>query len=402
MVSRSAKVGQAFGSKGVLNKAAKSIGGVEEVGAPGVEEATNDSAALGTGTAGALKFATNRKTLHMYDGTEWDRIAGGTDAAPVIIEDAEDNSVGALSTDSSRIKFKVADPEGFPISYSISYMRDSDKVFFGNESSNLPPFLAHPAIITKADSGRATYKFISRTAESDGSGNATTDLYKARYFGTDGARHAVSTKSIQLAFSLAVVFDPSIAGWTNMSGEGNGTNIDQYHFQGTNSTYTARTTGTLGSGKKYMEMKFTTGIGNYPMIGIGDAGAAANAYSYDAHNARYLYYNNRIYQGGGNPGITGSWSNGTVLGFAWDTDIGDIWFSVENDWGSRDPNDAIGTSGTDYYSWSSSNFKTNYVANGKVGMCFVCTNGSSGGNWKGIIQRGSTLKYTPPSGFTSQ
>ena len=82
MVSRSAKVGQAFGSKGVLSKATAAV--VEEVGGGGVEEASNDSAALGTGTAGALKFAANRKTLHMYDGTEWDRITGGTDAAPVI------------------------------------------------------------------------------------------------------------------------------------------------------------------------------------------------------------------------------------------------------------------------------------------------------------------------------
>ena len=139
------------------------------------------------------------------------------------------------------------------------------------------------------------------------------------------------------------------------------------------------------------------------MIGIGDHGAAANAYSYNNNNSVYLYYNNTIYPGGGSPSISGSWSNGTVIGLAWDTDIGDIWFSVENDWGSRDPNDSnTGTSGVDYYSWGYGNFTTNYVANGKVGMCFVCTNGSSGGNWKGIIQRGSTLKYAPPTGFTSQ
>ncbi len=391
MVSRSAKVGQAFGSKGVLSKASAAV--VEEVGGGGVEEASNDSAALGTGTAGALKFATNRKTLHMYDGTEWDRIAGGTDAAPVVVTDAVNQSVAALATDSARTTFKVLDPEGFPISYSISYMRDSDKVFFGNESSNLPPFLAHPTVITKATDGTATYKFFTRTSESDGSGNATTDTYKARYFGTDGARHAVSTKDFSLAFSVGVVFDASLAGW-------NAGGTDTYTFSGSNSTYTARTTGTLQEGKKYMEMKFTSSIGNYPMIGLGDAGAAANAYSYGGNDARYLYYNNTIYPGGGSPGISGSWTNGTVIGLAWDTSNGDVWFSRENDWGSRDPNDSnTGVSGVDYYSWGP---LTNYVSNGKVGICFVCTNGSSGGYWTGIIQRGSTLKYTPPTGFTSQ
>lgn len=399
MVSRSARVGQAFGSKGVLNNAAKST--VEAVAGGGVTTANNDSAGLGSGAAGDLKFATNRKTLHMYDGTEWDRIAGGTDAAPVITEDAPTVNVAALSTDSARVKFKVTDPEGFPISYSISYMRDSDKVFFGNESSNMPPFLAHPAIITKADSGRATYRFITRTTESDGNGNATTDLYKARYFGTDGARHAVSTKDFQLAISVGVNFDISLSGWNDMSGEGNGTNTDQYSFGGGTGTYPYSSR--LGLGKKYMEMKFTTSIGNYPMIGIGDDGHTGRVYHYNNQNSRYLYYNNTIYPGGGSPSISGSWSNGTVIGLAWDTDEGDIWFSVENDWGSRDPNDSnTGQSSVDYYSWGHGDFKTNYAANGKVGMVFVCTNGSSGGSWKGIIQRGSTLKYAPPTGFSSQ
>ena len=390
MVSRSARVGQAFGSKGVLNNAAKAE--VEAVAGGGVTTSSNDSTGLGTGVAGDLKFATNRKTLHMYDGTEWDRIAGGTDASPVITEDAPLVSVAALATDSQRVNFKVTDPEGFPISYSISYMRDSDKVFFGNESSNMPPFLAHPAIITKATDGTATYRFLTRQTESDGNGNSTKDLYKARYFGTDGARHAVSTKDFSLAFSSGVVFDPSLTGWNDMSGEGNGTNVDQYHFTGTNSTYTARSTGTLSEGKKYMEMKFTTGIGNYPMIGLGDAGAAANAYSYGGTDARYIYFNNTIYPGGGAMGISSSnWISGTVIGLAWDTDTGESWFAVENDWGNRDPNSNAG--------WGPFN---SYVANGKVGICFVCTNGSSGGNWKGIIQRGDTLKYSPPTGFTSQ
>jgi len=396
MVSRSARVGQAFGSKGVLNNAAKAE--VETVAGGGVTTSSNDSAGLGSGAPGDLKFATNRKTLHMYDGTEWDRIAGGTDAAPVITEDAPAVTVEALGTDSARVKFKVTDPEGFPISYSISYMRDSDKVFFGNESSNMPPFLAHPAIITKADSGRATYRFITRQTESDGSGNSTTDLFKARYFGTDGARHAVSTKDFQLAFSVGVTFDISLSGWNDMSGEGNGTNTDQYSFSGGTGTYPYSSN--LASGRKYMEMKFTTSIGNYPMIGLGDAGQTDRNYNYNYNDSRYLYYNNTIYPGGGSPGISGSWSNGTVIGLAWDTDTGDVWFSTENNWGSRDPNDSnTGTGGVDWFSWGP---LTDYVSNGKVGICFVCTNGSSGGAFKGVIQRGDSLKYAPPTGFSTQ
>ena len=62
MVSRSARVGQAFGSKGVLNNAAKAE--VEAV-AGGVEPVANE-AALGTGNTGDLKFATATKSAFLY------------------------------------------------------------------------------------------------------------------------------------------------------------------------------------------------------------------------------------------------------------------------------------------------------------------------------------------------
>ena len=197
MSTRSFKLAKILGATGTIKATAldsNAVGG-------GVKLAENDSADLGTGAAGDLKFASNRKTLHLYDGTEWERIAGGQDADPVVITDASEAAIQSLSTDSHRQTFKVADPEGFPISYSISYMRDSDKVFFTNDSSNLPPPLAHPAIITKATDGTATYRFLTRTTESDGSGYTTKDLYKARYMGSDGARQVVSTKDFKLQFA---------------------------------------------------------------------------------------------------------------------------------------------------------------------------------------------------------
>ena len=201
MSTRSFKLAKILGATGTIKAAAldsNAVGG-------GVKLAENDSADLGTGEAGDLKFASNRKTLHLYDGNEWDRIAGGADADPLIITDTTATLISANTTDSHRQTFKVLDPEGFPISYSISYMRDSDKVFFTNDSSNLPPPLAHPAIITKAADGTATYRFLTRTAESNGSGYTTKDVYKARYMGSDGARQVVSTKNFQLQFAFVSV-----------------------------------------------------------------------------------------------------------------------------------------------------------------------------------------------------
>ena len=244
MSTRSFKLAKILGATGTIKAAAldsNAVGG-------GVKLAENDSADLGTGEAGDLKFASNRKTLHMYDGTEWERIAGGQDADPIIITDVDSSLVAGNSIDSHRQTYKVIDPEGFPISYSISYMRDSDKKFFTNDSSNLPPPLAHPAIITKATDGTATYRFLNRTAESDGSGNSTTDLYKARYMGSDGARHVVSTKNFKLTFGPSgVAFtdnpttDPYIA-WTST---GNGS---MTRFGIPANSAAAATTGVTGNG----------------------------------------------------------------------------------------------------------------------------------------------------------
>lgn len=196
MPTRSFQLAKILGSTGAIKAVAldsDAIGG-------GVEAAANDSAALGVGDPGDLKFATNRKSLHLYNGNDWERIVSGADAKPIVITEATDQAVQSLSTDSSRTTFKVIDPEGFSISYGVSYLRDSDKVFFTNDSSNLPPPLSAPTVITKAADGTATYKFHTRMTESDGSGYTTKDLYKVRYTGSDGARAAVLTKNLQLEF----------------------------------------------------------------------------------------------------------------------------------------------------------------------------------------------------------
>ena len=336
MVSRSARVGQAFGSKGVLNNAAKAE--VEAVAGGGVTTSSNDSAGLGTGAAGDLKFATNRKTLHMYDGTEWDRIAGGTDAAPVITEDAPTVTVAATATDSARVNFKVTDPEGFPISYSISYMRDNDKVFFGNESSNIPPFLAHPAIITKSNTGRATYRFLTRQTESDGSGNSTTDLYKARYMGSDGARHAVSTKDIQLSFKTDFDFSNSPNASSSVSWAGSDINYVSPSVSAY--TGTARPSNNAATGKGYLEYKVIQSA-SYMMLGLGwgnyngGYSTATSTYVYSSGGTRY--------PGGYSlPGM-GSFGLNDIIMIAYDTapaanpSIPKVWWGKNGSWATQDP-----------------------------------------------------------------
>ena len=402
MVSRSAKVGQAFGSKGVLSKATAAV--VEEVGGGGVEEASNDSAALGTGTAGALKFATNRKTLHMYDGTEWDRIAGGTDAAPVITEDAPTVSVAATATDSSRVNFKVTDPEGFPISYSISYMRDNDRVFFGNESSNMPPFLAHPAIITKADSGRATYRFITRQTESDGSGNSTTDLFKARYFGTDGARHAVSTKDFQLSFKTD--FDFSSSPNANSSVSWAGSDINYVSPYVSASTGTARSSNNVSPGKGYLEYKVRQ-TASYMMLGLGWSNYNGG---YSSATSTYVYSSGGTrYPGGYSLAGMGSFGLNDIIMVAYDTaptDTGDyggsasvprVWWGKNGSWATRTPGTDVGYPFTIPDNTTPTNWDT---TNQFLRPVFHYGGGSAANYRIEIISHTQGAQYTIPTGWS--
>ena len=343
MTSRSRKIAKAFGSAGVLAKATQSV--PEAVG--GVEAVSNDSAGLGTGNPGDLKFASNRKSLHLYDGNEWDRIAGGQDANPIIITDATLTEVNAGSIDSARQTFKVADPEGFPISYSISYMRDSDKVFFTNDSSNLPPILTAPTVITKAADGTATYKFLTRTTESDGSGNSTTDIYKARFMGSDGARQAVSTQNFSLKFTTTFLFDtshPSIN--STYTADNQVEAYPQFATSGGNAYST--NTGKLGKG--YLECKVISlpnGTHNYQYgltSGKGSGGHLFNNWAVHVgpHGANY----STVYPGYGsdnnNSGnvIGARWVVGDIIQMAYDTNgvaggSGHVWFGRNGTWPSN-------------------------------------------------------------------
>ena len=339
MPTRSFQFAKILGSGGTIKAAAldsDAVGG-------GVELAENDSADMGTGAAGDLKFASNRKTLHLYDGAKWDRIAGGQDADPVIITDATITEVNAGSIDSARQTFKVADPEGFPISYSISYMRDSDKVFFTNDSSNLPPLLAAPTVITKAADGTATYKFLTRTAESDGSGNSTKDVYKARFMGSDGARQAVSTQNFLLKFTTTFLFDtshPSINSTYTANNQ-----VEAYpQFATTGGNAYSTNTGKLGKG--YLECKViskptSTNAYQYGLTsGKGSGGNLFNAWGVHvgANGA-----NATVYPGSGpdnnNSGavIPGLWSVGDIIQIAYDTNgvtngSGHVWFGRNGTW----------------------------------------------------------------------
>lgn len=127
------------------------------------------------------------------------------DGSPIIQTEPANVELAPVlnETDSARTTFRVSDPGGFNISYDINYLADSSKQVYTNDSSNLPPHLLHPAQITTATDSAgtiATYRFLTRADDSDGSGNSAGQKFFHKYIASDGLRNVSSTKSFQFNF----------------------------------------------------------------------------------------------------------------------------------------------------------------------------------------------------------
>ena len=125
MVSRARNLANLLGG-GSATIPAESI--PEGVG--GAAPVANDAALPVSGNStGDLKFNQAKKTVHVWDGSEWDRLLSGTDGSPVWQDSGAYLSRPSttalksfdtmLSNDSAAIDFTVSaiDPEGFPITY---------------------------------------------------------------------------------------------------------------------------------------------------------------------------------------------------------------------------------------------------------------------------------------------
>ena len=210
MVSRSAKVGQAFGSSGVLSKATQAV--PEAVG--GVTTADSASV-LGTADAGVSKFSTNDKKLFVYNGTAWDKILSGTDGPPVwdsggtavpvpkALSRNYDFNTNLATLDSQRITLSVSasDPDGFPIVYS------SDQ---------------HPASNNLIDSVTQTSPGVFRLTPNIMSGESNAnDTVSFRILASDGARVATGSTIFSISYSKFTIYKKGAASngfWGNAYG----------------------------------------------------------------------------------------------------------------------------------------------------------------------------------------
>jgi|DEB0MinimDraft_3_1074331.scaffolds.fasta_scaffold26857_2 hypothetical protein len=145
-------------------------------------------------TVGDFAFTSDTKTLYVWDGTEWDRIAAGNDESPVITTEPpttqELNSDGTTST----VTMVAQDPEGFDITYGIAY----------KTANNARP--SQLSADTTINQSTGVYTFTPTTTK------ANAGTFRARLSASDGAR--ITTRFVDFSLSFIVA---DITNWQHHS-----------------------------------------------------------------------------------------------------------------------------------------------------------------------------------------
>ena len=145
-------------------------------------------------TAGDLAFATNKKSIHNWDGSAWDRIYSGPNEVPTF-DSALPAAISLFSNGaSSIIRFKAAtDVEGFPINYTYEtsplFPAQLDSAFgedSGSGGTGILDSTGHPT------DPRITIKPSSVTTD-DGS-------FTLRVKANDGSHVITSSSTCSLSF----------------------------------------------------------------------------------------------------------------------------------------------------------------------------------------------------------
>ena len=369
MVSRTFKVGQAFGKRGVLSKATQA-----------------EPEALG-----------DRDDFSPY----WD--SGGTYLARPTYSSSQSFVSG--NTPAARVANRITltptavDPEGFPLTYSVDTV---------------------PANPTQLDSVSVTGNSFVFTPAYGINGDSQNNVgsFKARLRASDGVRDVLDLVDFSIAYTTPITFGLVNSGsawaaaganatvttgntdFTNMLSGATSGGISQL-----NQTAGMALSSPLPLGKKYFEFKCQN-LEPYMQMGliaqttINNAGATTNGENelvgfYENSNVIGNYHYSGDEFKGNNFGAAvytipgGSWGNGEIIMIAYDTDTRAVWFGNGGNWhGTYSP--ITGTaSGT--------------LEGGSTDQPRFYMGGASSGSdgWNAYTMRADDLTYSPPSGYTS-
>ena len=134
-------------------------------------------------TEGDIAYAQDTNALYVYDGSEWDRIASGSDESPRVTTEPP-TSHGLFDDGSTSTVTMVAeDPEGFDIEYGIKY---------NTSGGTLPVQLASATTINQST---GVYTFTPTTTTSNAGSFVT------RLTASDGNRVTTRNVTVSLGFS---------------------------------------------------------------------------------------------------------------------------------------------------------------------------------------------------------
>ena len=219
--------GQTFtydGTAGVWNAAASSGGGG---GGGGVTSYANLAAFPSSGnTGGDLAFAQDTGAVYVWDGSEWDRMAAGSDESPVILTDPPTTHDLDHTGGTTTVTMTAQDPEGFDIEYGIAY----------NTSNNARP--SQLSADTTINQTTGAYTFTPSSTGSD------AGSFKARLSASDGVKSSVRTVDVALAFDALGELLLAAGGGGGNSWGGGGAGAGGLVLN-TNYTFTAGVTNTI-------------------------------------------------------------------------------------------------------------------------------------------------------------
>ena len=314
-------------------------------------------------SVGDFAFATLTKSLHVWDGSEWDRINAGGDENPRLTTvPASTLTLSGVTGANQSVTMVASDPEGFPITYSYD---------------------TNPASTNKAsivNHANGVFKIVPSTNSSH-AGDFTLRL-KA----SDGVHISSHAIACSLVFQTTITFDTSSSTINSTYTADNKVDV----------TVTASTIAIneqdLALGKGYLEYKIISD-GNYPMMGLV---AGSHNGTYGSNDALYIYHDGTKYPGGHGQSLSASGTNDIIM-LAYDTAAGShgkVWFGMNGTW-----QDSLSTSdvasGTGGHSFAAGDSNNN-------GLRVAFNSGGGGGdNYRiEIISHTQGAQYTIPSGFT--
>ena len=264
-------------------------------------------------SVGDFAFATLTKSVHVWDGAEWDRISSGGDESPTLTTTPA--TTHALNNDGSTSTITIAaeDPDGFPITYS----HDT------NPSS--------PNQVTNITNSGGTFTLTPST------NTAHAGSFTLRLKASDGVSITSHSITTSLVFNTTFTFDTSESVInTNYTANNK---VEAYVRHNTNSA-TAEQIGRLGKG--YYEMKLISFTGpGHAMLGLQ---VGTNKGSYVQNTGAFAFQQNgQLFNndaGSTTYGIgASSYTTNDIIMVAYDTAAGtngQVWFGKNGSWG-RDP-----------------------------------------------------------------